>query len=151
MIISGFAAYVKQLWKNKPDTSTPLSAARLTHMEDGIEGNSDAIEKLAAAVVSQITNDPDKIASMAALYAVQQAAFPKTNLVSQIVNDETKAASAAALYSVNETLKQTNSNLSSKLDTGGKLVRFTVDPSEKKIGIWLDENYGTFVGTISIQ
>lgn len=72
MTISGFVAYVKQLWKNKPDTSTPLSAARLTHMEDGIKGNNDAIAKIAAAVVNQIVNDPDKIASMAALYAVKQ-------------------------------------------------------------------------------
>lgn len=73
MTISNFVAYVKQAWKNKPDTSTPLSAARLTHLEDGIKGNSDAIEKIAAAVVSQIVNDPNKIASMAALYSVNQA------------------------------------------------------------------------------
>ena len=72
MKINGFVVYVKQLWKNKPDTSTPLSAERLLHIEDGIKGNSDAIEKLAEAVVSQIINDPDKIASMAALYAVNQ-------------------------------------------------------------------------------
>lgn len=73
MIISDFVAYAKQAWKNKPDTSTPLSAARLTHLEDGIKGNSDAIEKIAAAVVSQIMNDPNKIASMASLYSVNQA------------------------------------------------------------------------------
>ena len=72
MKLSNFAAYIKQLWRNKPDTSTPLSAERLAHMEDGIKGNSDAIEEIAAAVVSQIINDPDKIASMAALYAVNQ-------------------------------------------------------------------------------
>lgn len=30
-------AYVKQAWVNKPDLSTPMSAARLNHMEDGIE------------------------------------------------------------------------------------------------------------------
>ena len=41
-------------------------------MEEGIKGNSDAIEAIAAAVVSQIVNDPDKIASMAALYSVNQ-------------------------------------------------------------------------------
>ena len=41
MKLSSFTAYVKQLWKNKPDTSTPLSAERLTHMEEGIKGNSD--------------------------------------------------------------------------------------------------------------
>ena len=72
MKLSNFAAYVKQAWKNKPDTSTPLSAERLRHIEDGIKGNSDAIEAIAAAVVNQIVNDPDKIASMAALYAVNQ-------------------------------------------------------------------------------
>lgn len=72
MIISNFIAYAKQAWKNKPDTSTPLSAARLTHLEDGVKGNSDAIEKIAAAVVSQIVNDPNKIASMAALYSVNE-------------------------------------------------------------------------------
>ena len=78
MKLSSFTAYVKQLWKNKPDTSTPLSAERLTHMEEGIKGNKKK-EKLhgvcfsfAAAVVSQIVNDPDKIASMAALYSVNQ-------------------------------------------------------------------------------
>lgn len=72
MKLSNFAAYVKQAWKNKPDTSTPLSAERLRHIEDGIKGNSDAIEAIAAAVVNQIVNDPDKFASMAALYAVNQ-------------------------------------------------------------------------------
>jgi len=72
MKISNFAAYIAQLWRNKPDTRTPLSAERLCHIEDGIKGNSDAIEAIAAAVVNQIVNDPDKIASMAALYAVNQ-------------------------------------------------------------------------------
>lgn len=70
--INSFVAYVKQFWKNKPDASTPLSAERLTHMEEGIKGNSNAIETIAAAVVNQIVNDPDKIASMAALYSVNQ-------------------------------------------------------------------------------
>lgn len=80
MTISNFVAYVKQAWKNKPDTSTPLSAPRLLHMEDGIKMTSDAIEKIAAAVVSQIVNDPDKIASMAALYAVDQKIGNVANL-----------------------------------------------------------------------
>lgn len=60
MTLSNFVAYVTQKWKNKPDTSTPLSAERLTHQEDGIKANSDAIQELAAAVVSQIVNNPDK-------------------------------------------------------------------------------------------
>ena len=72
MTLNSFVAYVKQFWKNKPDASTPLSAESLTHMEEGIKGNSNAIETIAAAVVNQIVNDPDKIASMAALYSVNQ-------------------------------------------------------------------------------
>jgi len=67
MTIKDFVAYVKQAWYNKPNTSTPVEASRLLHIENGIKGNSDAIEKIAAAVVSQIVNDPNKIASMAAL------------------------------------------------------------------------------------
>lgn len=88
MTISNFVAYVKQAWKNKPDTSTPLSAARLTHLEDGIKGNSDAIEKIAAAVVSQIVNDPNKIASMASLYSVNQAVTQlNSDLGNRVINN----------------------------------------------------------------
>lgn len=72
MTIKDFVAYVKQAWYNKPNTSTPVEASRLLHIENGIKGNSDAIEKIAAAVVSQIVNDPNKIASMAALFSVNQ-------------------------------------------------------------------------------
>jgi phage-related protein len=96
MTLSNFVAYVTQKWKNKPDTSTPLSAERLTHQEDGIKGNSDAIQELAAAVVSQIVNDPNKIASMAALYAANQ----KIGDTSKLPAGTTDVASAIAqLYS----------------------------------------------------
>ena len=96
MNLSNFVAYVKQAWKNKPDTSTPLSAERLTHQEEGIKGNSDAIQELAAAVVSQIVNDPNKIASMAALYAANQ----KIGDTSKLPAGTTDVASAIAqLYS----------------------------------------------------
>lgn len=79
MTIKDFVAYVKQAWYNKPNTSTPVEASRLLHIENGIKGNSDAIEKIAAAVVSQIVNDPDKIASMAALFSVNQNLANLTN------------------------------------------------------------------------
>lgn len=83
MTIKDFVAYVKQAWYNKPNTSTPVEASRLLHIENGIKGNSDAIEKIAAAVVSQIVNDPDKIASMAALFSVNQNL---TNLTNEITS-----------------------------------------------------------------
>lgn len=72
MIISNFIAYAIQTWKNKPDTSTPLSAARLAHIEAGIKANSDAITKLAAAVINQQANDVNKIPSSALMYSVNE-------------------------------------------------------------------------------
>lgn len=84
MTIKDFVAYVKQAWYNKPNTSTPVEASRLLHIENGIKGNSDAIEKIAAAVVNQIVNDPDKIASMAALFSVNQNL---TNLTNEITSN----------------------------------------------------------------
>lgn len=45
-MISNFTEYVKQTWLDKPNKTTPLSAARLTHMEDGIKGNSDALAEI---------------------------------------------------------------------------------------------------------
>ena len=109
MTLSSFAAYIKQLWRNKPDTSTPVTAERLAHMEEGIKGNSDAIEEIAAAVVSQIINDPDKIASMAAVYAVNQKVATldgKVGDTAQLPDGATDVVTAIA--------KQ-NSNLSTSL------------------------------------
>lgn len=109
MIISNFVAYVKQAWKNKPDTSTPLSAPRLLHMEDGIKMTSDAIEKIAEAVVSQIVNDPNKIASMAALYAVNQKIGDVANLPNSAADVVT------AITQQNNNYNTLSQNLSKKL------------------------------------
>lgn len=110
MNLSNFVAYVKQAWKNKPDTSTPLSAERLTHQEEGIKGNSDAIQELAAAVVSQIVNNPDKIASMAALYAVNQ----KVTTLDGKVGDTAQLPSGTA--DVASAIAQLYSNFFNKID-----------------------------------
>lgn len=71
-ILSNFTAYIKQVWANRPTLTSPLSAARLNHMEAGIKANSDAVEAISNAVISNIINDPNKIASMATAYALQQ-------------------------------------------------------------------------------
>ena len=89
MTIKDFVAYVKQAWYNKPNTSTPVEASRLLHIENGIKGNSDAIEKIAAAVVSQIVNDPDKIASMAALFSVNQKIAQQGEQITKLNSDFT--------------------------------------------------------------
>ena len=116
MKISNFAAYIAQLWRNKPDTSTPLSAERLRHIEDGIKGNSDAIEAIAAAVVNQIVNDPDKIASMAALYAVNQkvsALDGKVGDTAQLPDGATDVVTA--ITKQNSDLKYLNGGYSARI------------------------------------
>lgn len=90
MTISGFVEYVKQIWKNKPDRTTPITAAALTHIEDGIKGNSDAINKIAQAVVDNIVNDPQKIASMAALYAVNESVKKNATAIETVNNNLSK-------------------------------------------------------------
>ena len=87
MTISGFVEYVKQIWKNKPDRTTPITAATLTHMEDGIKGNSDAINEIAQAVVDNIVNDPQKIASMASLYAVNESVKKNASDIKEVNNN----------------------------------------------------------------
>lgn len=39
-------AYVKQEWKNLPNQTTPVNAARMEHIEDGIYNNSVAISNI---------------------------------------------------------------------------------------------------------
>ncbi len=71
-MLSDFVKYVRQYWHDRPDKSTPLNAERMNYIENGIESNANAIDEIAKAVVSNIVNDPNKIASMAAVYALQE-------------------------------------------------------------------------------
>ena len=121
-IINDFVAYVKQTWENRPSTKSPVSAERLGYMEDGIKENSDAIEKVAAAVLSTIVNDPDKIASMAALYAVNQ----------------TVAANAVAITELNSKKVQTIDFNGNTNDAGTLLLNIN---DKIPIGIRSDANY----------
>lgn len=92
--------YNKHTWV---DNSSPdLEAEILNEIETGIKDNNDAIKAIAAAVVSQIVNDPDKIASMAALYAVNQT-----------------------LGTLSTTVTNINSNLTNKIKRGSATVTFT--------------------------
>lgn len=57
-MISEFVEYVKQVWKNKPNVSSPLNADRLNHMEAGIENNSKKIKETVTAV-NELTENMD--------------------------------------------------------------------------------------------
>ena len=45
-MLTNFVEYVIQHWFDRPDKSTPLSAQRLNHIEDGIKANSDALAEI---------------------------------------------------------------------------------------------------------
>jgi hypothetical protein len=87
--------YNKHTWV---DNSSPdLEAEILNEIETGIKDNNDAIKAIAAAVVSQIVNDPDKIASMAALYAVNQTLGTLSTTVTNINSNLALKANASDL------------------------------------------------------
>lgn len=44
-------AYIKQTWEDAPSTNTPITAARLNHMEEGIEENSILVEGIKSKVM----------------------------------------------------------------------------------------------------
>lgn len=54
--IMNFIEYVKQIWKNGPSGSTPWSAARLNHIEDGIKNNNDMIRELSGNITTTREN-----------------------------------------------------------------------------------------------
>lgn len=120
MTISGFVEYVKQAWKNKPDTSTPVSAERLNHIEEGIKANSDALAALAAVVCDQVLNDPEKIASLAALYSVDKKIGNTANLPNSAVDVVT------ALTTLN-----------SKFMSYGLVTSLEIDFSVLKTGLYI--------------
>ena len=59
-MISEFVEYVKQVWKNKPNVSSPLNADRMNHMEAGIENNSKKIKETVTAVNELTENKANK-------------------------------------------------------------------------------------------
>lgn len=139
MTISGFIAYAIQTWKNKPDTSTPLSAARLAHIEAGIKANSDAITKLAAAVINQQANDVNKIPSSALMYSVNEKV---DSAISDLAN--LKNAVGADYWSSVESINISANNWA----TGTKKI--TLPPGRYIVIAHAEFPPGENVGTLSV-
>lgn len=72
-------AYDKQTWSDKPSTATPISAARLNHIEEGIESRADAVH----------THDPEEIDGLAdefsSLYEILNSLPPAPAPVTRIL------------------------------------------------------------------
>lgn len=144
MTISGFVEYVKQIWKNKPDRTTPITAATLTHMEDGIKGNSDAINEIAQAVVDNIVNDPQKIASMASLYAVNESVKKNASDIKDVNNNLSNLSNFKKVIADDTIATDIEDLLKKKCklikDSGLGVGFYAV------IGGWSGHNYGLTIG-----
>lgn len=80
-MISEFVEYVKQVWKDKPNTSSPLNATRLNHMESGIENNSKKIK----GTITEVNELTEKLSNL----EKRVADFPTIpTKVSQLTNDK---------------------------------------------------------------
>lgn len=55
-------AYEKQIWKDLPDETTPITAERLNHLEDGVFENDTQLSKILEALgLNNDTYDSTKI------------------------------------------------------------------------------------------
>lgn len=73
-----FIEYVKQIWKNGPSGSTPWSAARLNHIEDGIKNNNDMIRELSGNITTTCENAIITYAPALALINIMPASLINT-------------------------------------------------------------------------
>ena len=118
--------YNKHTWV---DNSSPdLEAEILNEIETGIKDNNDAIKAIAAAVVSQIVNDPDKIASMAALYAVNQTLGTLSTTVTNINSNLAGLGNSKADKAQVHDLRGIN-------PSGFSLLNWAADEA-KRLSIW---------------
>lgn len=91
-ILSNVKTYAKLVWENLPSKRTPVDAKNLNRMEEGIAWNNEAIKEIADAVMSEIVNDPNKIASLAAVYYVKQDVVKVTNDLENKITNPVSAA-----------------------------------------------------------
>ena len=91
-ILSNVKTYAKLVWENLPSKKTPVDAKNLNRMEEGIAWNNEAIKEIADAVMSEIVNDPNKIASLAAVYSVKQDITKATQALGNKITNPATAA-----------------------------------------------------------
>lgn len=91
-------SYIKQTWADAPSTSTPLSAARLTHMEDGIAAaDGAAVAASTAAAAAQSTADDAASAALAAQAAADSAASAASGAAADAAAAMTSGEVSAAI------------------------------------------------------
>lgn len=145
-MISEFVEYVKQVWKNKPNVSSPLNADRLNHMESGIENNSKKIKETVTAVNELTENSTINLKDKVNMDYVKSMEYAKA-----IVSGKTVQIVAVL------TLKEIPANTTTRLITGipipkGSWIQDIAGLSkEKAVSISLGENLAIWYNTSTIS
>lgn len=107
-MISEFVEYVKQVWKNKPNVSSPLNADRLNHMEAGIENNSKKIKETVTAV-NELTEKMPKVYTTRSVIKANNKKtieFPENYFSnSPVISVEAEVSGAPIYVEMNSTTK----------------------------------------------
>lgn len=117
-MISEFVEYVKRVWKNKPNVSSPLNADSLNHMEDGIENNSKKIKETVTAVNELTENSAEN--------AYQNMYRPGNDLDLLLVDTITVHGSAnrPLAFSIEDASQIINSPITTGIFIGERIVHF---------------------------
>ena len=146
MKLDGVKEYSAKKWENEPSTATPITAESLNHMEDGINDNSVAIKTIVESVSDDVSEDTNKIASMAALYSVKEAAVKIASAI-ELTNSDLTYKENKKLIPVNfETVLGyyvKNEFVEGQKSWNARLLRVTVSQGEKyKYYGYCDNVYG---------
>lgn len=145
-MISEFVEYVKQVWKNKPNVSSPLNADRLNHMESGIENNSKKIKETVTAVNELTENSTINLKDKVNMDYVKSMEY-----ATAIVSGKTVQIVAVL------TLKEISANTTTRLITGIPIPKesWIQDiaglSNEKAVSIALGENLAIWYNKSTIS
>jgi hypothetical protein len=145
--------YVQQTWADGPGGGTPITAARLNHIEDGTAANDAALETLAATVAGKA--DSEELAAKADLDPVTnkilQSQIPDVSLTGQRVY----VANTAARLALQAPAQIQGGDLAIEQDTGNQYLLASLpdgSPADPAVeSSWVPMSSGAGVSSVNGQ
>jgi hypothetical protein len=145
--------YVQQTWADGPSGGTPITAARLNHIEDGTAANDAALETLAATVDGKA--DSEELAAKADLDPVTnkilQSQIPDVSLTGQRVY----VANTAARLALQAPTQIQGGDLAIEQDTGNQYLLASLpdgSPADPAVeSSWVPMSSGAGVSSVNGQ
>lgn len=130
-------AYTKTNWQDLPDTSTPITAARLNNMEDGIKTNDDKLlgNIAAGTLIADITGNAATATSL------ENRSFITQNSSTYLQGNDGDIETKKALVNWNGAYDSSNNSNLEYCKNGeiASLTKYDIySTTENTIGIWID-------------